>query len=208
MLELRPNCECCDADLPGDSFSRPFSEVRDSEPVAFPLALRRPYGAYGGTRDWAAVDKAAYRTYQAGWITGVAGGGLLVLGVAILSPEAVVVGGLAALAGPAIMSGGSLRSARALDELGHGVSTTNGMAAWGFWGGSLGLSLLAGSTPDPDLGTALGVLSTGALVTSYVLATQQHAANNRGRRKAGLAHVGVQPVLQRDGGGVAVVGAW
>lgn len=157
--------------------------------------------------DWARVDKRAQGVYTAGWITGIAGFGVVIVGALNLSPEAVILGAFAMYASPAMMAGSSLRSEKALSRLGASeLSPTMGIVAWSTWGASFILGYA-----DPT-GTVSGLCYLGSIAFGIVQGVQ----NGMARRRLGLAsapverkrfQVALAPVVT-DGGarGLALAG--
>lgn len=157
--------------------------------------------------NWAAVDRRAKGVYNAGWITGVVGFGVVIVAAVNANLEGVILGALAMTAAPAIMAGGALRSEKALSMMGASeLSPTMGYVAWGTWGASFVLSYA-------DTSGTLGAL---CFLGSYAFAIVQGVQNGKARRRMGLAAVPVErrrvqialaPVVTEGGGrGIALAG--
>lgn len=171
-------------------------------------ASENPFGA-----EWSSVDRRAYGVYTAGWVTGVAGVGVEVLGIATGSVELALIGGMAESAGAPMMAGATLRSRRALAGEGVMIPGALGYASWGLWGGALALGVAAAGAYYYEDWLVLSLASLGCVGTSYGLAVGQNAANRRGRADAGWTsisdddrvwRVGLAPMHRRGTYGLAL----
>ncbi|MEO0604806.1 MAG: hypothetical protein AAF211_25465 [Myxococcota bacterium] len=147
---------------------------------------------------WITVDRRSRSIYKVGIAVGATGLGLDLLGLVTGSEALVAAGGVGELAGAPIMTAASLRSARALQELGGTPERAWGYAGWGLVGADVGFRIASAATTnsDPETSANLALLAVLAEIGAYTSAVLQQFDNNSLRKDLGLRATG-QPHRRR-----------
>lgn len=143
-----------------------------------------PAGSQPELGKWVTADRRARTVYKAGIAVGATGLGLDLLGLATNSEALVLAGGIGELVGAPIMTGASLRSARALEELGGQPERAWGYTGWGLVAADVGFRVAsaASTETDPDLSAQLRLVAILAEIGAYTSAVLQQLDNGAVRK--------------------------